>query len=180
MRKALFFLGILNDSDLDWMVAVGKKTEVQSGAILIQEGKPIDSMFVVLDGRLSVTVAALQNRQVATLMCGEVVGEMSFVDSHPPSASVRADEKSFVLAIPKTVLTKKIGQDLAFAARFYRAIAVFLSDRLRSTVGLLGYGEGSKLDDDIEYKDELDAEVLDNVALAGARFDWLQRRLRNM
>jgi bacteriocin-type transport-associated protein len=180
MRKALFFLGTLNDSDIDWMVAVGQKREIRPGSVLIQEGKPIDSMFIVLDGHLSVTVAALSNRKVADLMCGEVVGEMSFIDSHPPSASVKADENSSVLAISKMALSKKLEQDVAFASRFYRAIAVFLSDRLRSTVGLLGYGEGAKLDDDVEYKDELDADVLDSVSLAGARFDWLQRRLRTL
>src|SRR5216684_3270668 len=105
MRKALFFLATLNDSDIDWMVAVGEKRDIRNGAVLIQEGKAIDSMFIVLDGRLSVTVAAMGDRQVAALMCGEVVGEMSFIDSHPPSASVKAEEKSSVLAISKAALS---------------------------------------------------------------------------
>ena len=118
------------------------------------------------------------SREVARLRPGEIVGEMSFVDSRPPSATVQAVEPSSVLAIPRLGLAARLIQDAPFAARFYRAIAVFLSDRLRSTVGLLGYGSGQTLEDQASYADEIDTAVLDNVSLAGARFDILQRRLR--
>jgi hypothetical protein len=42
----------------------------------------------------------------------------------------------------------------------------------------MGYGGDEILDDDVEHEDELDPELLENVALAGARFDWMMRRLR--
>jgi CRP/FNR family cyclic AMP-dependent transcriptional regulator len=178
MRKALLFLGILNDSDIDWMVAAATKQDVSVGETLIHEGKAVHSVYLVLDGQLAVTVKASEGREVARLRCGEVVGEMSFVDSRPPSATVRAVEKSRVLAIPRNRLNTKLTQDIAFSARFYRAIAVFLSDRLRETVGLLGYGSGQPLDEASSYADEMSSEALDNLSLAGARFDLLQRRLR--
>lgn len=178
MRKALFFLGILNDSDLEWMIAAGVKRDIAPTQVLIHEGKRVDSVFLVLDGKLSVEVAALGNREVARLQCGEVVGEMSFADSRPPSATVKAVEPAVVLEIPRHLLQARLAQDAGFAARFYRALAVFLSDRLRSTTGLLGYGCGAELDEAATYADEIDSDTLDNVALAGARFDWLQRRLR--
>ena len=180
MRKALLFLGILNDNDVDWMMQAGSRQDVAAGTVLIQEGKTVSSMFLVLDGKLVVSTAATGTKQIARLMCGEMVGEMSFVDSRPPSASVTALEPSSVLAIPRQTLTRKLEQDVQFAARFYRAVATFLSDRLRATVGLLGYGEGRQLDDESQYADELDADALDNLSLAGARFDLLQRRLRTM
>src|SRR5207237_4180443 len=135
MRKALFFLGILNDSDLDWMIAIGRKSEIAAGSLLIEQGKPLDSMFIILDGLFAVSSAAAPGKDIARLMCGEVVGEMSFLDSQPPSASVRAVKKSWVLAISRKSLTDKLASDMAFAARFYRALGVFLSDRLRSTLG---------------------------------------------
>ena len=177
MRKALVLLGILNDSDLEWMAAAGTKQEVPAGRILIQEGKPGDSIFLVLEGVLSVHVQA-GNRQVARLLSGEIVGEMSFVDSRPPSATVQVLERSSVLAIPRASLEAKLAREPAFAARFYRALAVFLSDRMRSTLGLLGYGRGAALDEESSYADEIDPETLDHTSLAGARFDLLRRRLR--
>lgn len=178
MRKALFFLGILNDADLEWMITAGAKQRLNPGEVLIQEGQPAASIFLVLDGVFSVVAQAAGNKEVARLRSGEIVGEMSFVDSRPPSATVRALEPSSVLAIPRRSLQERLSQDAFFAARFYRAIAVFLSDRLRYTVGLLGYGSGQTLADQANYADEIDPSVLDNVSLAGARFDLLQRRLR--
>jgi len=38
--------------------------------------------------------------------------------------------------------------------------------------------ECQTLEDEASYPDEIDSAVLDNVSLAGARFDILQRRLR--
>lgn len=178
MRKALLFLGILNDSDIDWIVAAASRQEVSEGETLIYEGKAVDSVYLVLDGQLAVTVKALGGREVARLRCGEVVGEMSFVDSRPPSATVRAVEKRRVLAIPRNRLKTKLTQDNAFSARFHRAIAVFLSDRLRETMGVLSHGPVQSLDEASSYADEISTEMLDNLSLAGARFDLLQRRLQ--
>jgi CRP/FNR family cyclic AMP-dependent transcriptional regulator len=178
MRKALFFLGILNDADVEWMIATGAKQHLNPRDVLIQEGTAATSVFLVLEGVLSVVARAAGNKEVARLRSGEIVGEMSFVDSRPPSATVQAVEPSSVLAIPRRDLEARLFQDATFAARFYRAMAMFLSDRLRSTVGLLGYGSGQTLEDEASYADEIDTAVLDNVSLAGARFDLLQRRLR--
>lgn len=173
MRKALYFLGILSDSDIDWLIAAGKRLEIGAGVKLIDEGVPLDSVFLVIDGVFLVTTAALGTREVARLLSGEVMGEMSFVDNAPPSATVRASERSFVLAIPRRRLNAKLAEDDGFAARFYRALAMFLADRLRSTVASFGNSAAA------ESQKEIDAEALDNVAIAGARFDWIQKRLRS-
>jgi CRP/FNR family cyclic AMP-dependent transcriptional regulator len=174
MRKALYFLGILNDADIDWLVAAGSRREIGAGINLIDEGQPIDSIFLVIDGAFSVHSAALGGRQIAQLLSGEVMGEMSFVDSALPSATVKAQERSFVLAIPRRRLNTKLAEDSGFAARFYRALSMFLADRLRNTVATFGNGAGQNRDDD-----ELPGESMDSIAMAGVRFDWIQQRLRS-
>ncbi|MGE0816516.1 MAG: cyclic nucleotide-binding domain-containing protein [Vicinamibacterales bacterium] len=176
MRKALLFLGILNDADLDWMIQAGERRVVPSGTRIITQGEPMEDVFLVLDGAFRVTLDGEGGRtvDVATLRAGEIVGEMSFVDSRPPSASVLAEAESTVLAVPKAALTERL-DDPSFASRFYRAIAMFLADRLRTSTSRLGYGAvedaASPSDDDI------DPDVLGATALAGARFDWMLRRL---
>jgi CRP/FNR family transcriptional regulator, cyclic AMP receptor protein len=178
MRKALFLLGILNDSDLDWMIQVGSKRPVATGAILIHERQPVDAVFLVVEGLVAVRAARTGDTDVAQLRSGEFVGEMSFVDARPPSASVVSVEPSVVLAIPRQALETKLQQDVAFAARFYRSLAVFLSDRLRTTVGHLGYGRHEP--ERPAADEEMDPATLDALSLAGARFDWLQRRLKSL
>jgi CRP-like cAMP-binding protein len=172
MRKALYVMGILDDSDVQWMSSRGQRSHVTAGTVLIREGTPIESMYILLDGKLSVTIDALKGKEVAALYAGEIVGEISFVDSSPPSASVVAARDSNVLAIRRDMLEAKLGSDLGFASRFYRAIAMFLAGRLRMTTSRLGYGSAQQ---DAADPDELDDESMDNISLAARRFDDLLR-----
>ena len=178
MQKVLYILGQLSDDDIEWMIANGKRRQAQLGTVLIHEGKPIDALYIVLDGISSVSAGTRVRNEIAQLGAGEIVGEMSFVDARPPSATVAALQDSVVLSIDRSRLSAKLEQDTGFATRFYRAVAVFLSHRLRNTESrLLGYGTVQELDEDIEYEDELDLSVLDNLHLAGARFDRMLKRL---
>ncbi|OLP20187.1 cyclic nucleotide-binding protein [Leptolyngbya sp. 'hensonii'] len=180
MKKVLFILGELSDDDIDWMIDTAATEEISAGTVLIQEGQPIDALYIVLSGTLKVLVESLGGKEVARLSTGEVVGEMSFVDARPPSATVKAIEDSLVISIPRQQLAAKLQQDVGFASRFYRALAIFLSDRLRGTVSRLGYGKDSPLENPSGKENEPNPNMLDNLTLAGARFDWLLRRLRSI
>lgn len=175
MRKALHLLGILDDVDIDWMASNGDICGITSGETLIHERRPIDSLYLLLEGQLSVTVGGSNGTLIATLLPGEIVGEISFVDPRPPSASVQAMQDSRLLAISRELLASKLLKDQSFAARFYRAIAVFLADRLYVTVGRFGYGSAHQ---DVDV-DELPDSRLDEIDLAATRTDKLLRRLRS-
>jgi CRP-like cAMP-binding protein len=173
MRKALFFLGILSDSDIEWIIRNGVKSRVPSGTVLIHQGKPTESLFFVLDGEFEVFTA--KAARLAVLKSGEVVGEISFVDSRPPTASVRATMDSQVGTIERLLLAAKLKDDVGFSSRFYRAMATFLADRLRTTVGNFGTGK-LEADEEIEDVDELAPHLMDNISMAGVRFSEMQRR----
>ena len=81
MRKALYVMGILNDEDVEWLASRGRRLGVQKGEVLIREGQPVDALFILLDGSLDVSAG---DQQVATLLSGEIVGEISFADSSLP------------------------------------------------------------------------------------------------
>ncbi|MCU1255636.1 MAG: Cyclic nucleotide-binding protein [Candidatus Angelobacter sp.] len=173
MRKALHILGILDDVDIEWMAHAGRKYLVSSGDVLIHEKKPINDLFILLGGRLTVIVGGMGGTHVATLLPGEIIGEISLVDSRPPSASVLAMEDSQVLAVGRDLLEAKLRADGAFAARFYRAVASFLADRLYVTVGRFGYGSAQQ---DVDV-DELVDSAVEEVSLAAVRFDKLLKHL---
>jgi CRP-like cAMP-binding protein len=113
--------------------------------------------------------------EIAQIAAGDFIGEMSLVDSVPPSATVTAKVDCVVLFLDKQVLLRRLAGDYAFASRFYRALAILLSDRLRATERRMAYGEqGSGFGDETtRLKDELDPGVLDQVSVAGERFDRL-------
>jgi CRP-like cAMP-binding protein len=177
MRKALYLFGVLDDRDVEWMVSAGRVRRVAAGEVLISRGLGIDAVYVVLEGALVVRSDGSSGVEIARLQAGEVVGEMSFVDSRPPSVTVAAQESARVLQIPHAELRRRLG-DTGFAARFYHALALFLADRLRATTASLGYGRRQPEErDDAGAPVELDALVLERVSVAGVRFEHMLRRL---
>lgn len=179
MRKVLFLFGQLSDDDLEWMLKAGRKRSLQEGEVLIRQGVPVEDVYILLEGSLAVwlTLRKGPEREIARLQAGEIVGEMSFVDARPPSATVKAVESSTVFGISKAVLGAKLVADQGFAARFYRALAIFLSTTVRERHRALGYGSEEDLEGMEEEADELDGNVLDGVYLAGERFDRLLKRV---
>ncbi len=189
LRKVLFVFAVLNDSDIDWLIAKGVKEKIPADKVLITEGKPVKFLYILLEGMLAVSVSTLvdgekSEREIAKLATGEIVGEMSFVETGQASATVKSFDNSLLLALSKLELAEKLQQDNGFAARFYRAITVVLVDRLRDRLirrgfGRLAYDKDQLLAEDIEYEDEIDINVLEHMALAGARFDWMSKRFKS-
>jgi len=174
MRKVLHLLGILDDADVEWIAQHGTREHVSAGTELIREKMPIERLYILLDGELAACVKSLGGKQIATLHAGEIVGELSFVDHQPPSATVIALTDAWLLSISREILSVRLAKDNAFAARFYRSIAMFLSDRLRVTVRRLGYGETGQN----ASEEELVDATLEDIALAAVRFDKMLRKLR--
>jgi CRP/FNR family transcriptional regulator, cyclic AMP receptor protein len=176
MRKVLHLMATLTDEDVEWLTTEGETRFVAKDTVVIQRGKSIEALFLLLEGRLSVRIGEAPGREVASLYPGEVLGEMSFVNARPPSASVVAVEDSHLLVVTKEALTKRLSRDDAFAARFYRGLAAFLADRLRATTAHLGYG---RWDEDARADaDAIDEGSFDDISLAARRFDDMLRRLR--
>ena len=173
MRKILVILAELSDTDADWLATHGERRRLAPGSLLIQEGAFIDSMYVIVEGSMSVLSGA--GVKLAEVGAGEVLGEMSLIDSSPAAASIRVDQDSLVLAIPKSRLQGKLQSDTAFAARFYRALCMFMATRMRGTIRRMGY-QDANASVDLD-PDELDVDTLDQVHLAGARFERMLKRL---
>jgi CRP-like cAMP-binding protein len=174
MRKVLYILGQLTDADVEWIARTGRRRPAAPGETIILMGQKVPALFIVLKGTASVTIAG--GREVARIGAGEVLGEMSLIDQRPPSATVKAAEPAMLLEIDRNVLEAELASNIGFAARFYRALAVFLSDRMRNTNAQLGFGKAPQ-SVNLEEEDELDDGLLANIHLAGMRFEAIINRL---
>lgn len=172
MRKVLFIFSVLSDTDVEWLGRAGERIQLDPGTEVVPLGARIDHLYFVLDGQLAVITRS--GERLRLLESGEVIGEMSLVDPAPTGVSVSAVTEATLLRIPDAVLRDKLASDMGFAARFYRALCVFLADRMRHTTQRLGYGNAP---DDPHARDELNEDLLDNVHLAGARFERMLKRL---
>jgi CRP/FNR family cyclic AMP-dependent transcriptional regulator len=179
MRKVLFLFGQLTDEDVEWIGRIGHRRQVAGGEVMIHEGRDVPLLYILLDGRADVVVSGIGT--VATMEVGDIFGEMSFIDAMPPSATVQAGVPSVVLAVDKAELGRRIAADPTFGCRFYRALAIVLSDRLRAATRLgrtrSGEAEPMRLGGEQALDDELDGNALDAVSQAGARFDRLMKTL---
>ncbi|MEK6236504.1 MAG: cyclic nucleotide-binding domain-containing protein [Planctomycetales bacterium] len=175
MKRVLYILGLLQDKDIDWLAASGRREPVAPGTDIVVEGSPLDSLFIIIDGKFAIKKG---ETVVASVGSGEVVGEISMLDSRPPVATVSASEDGNVLRLTHGSLHAKLDIDPGFASRFYKALAIFLAQRMRER-DALGFGDTRDLDEDVFASDEIDPDQLENLALAGARFTWLLDRLRS-
>jgi CRP/FNR family cyclic AMP-dependent transcriptional regulator len=169
MRKVLFIFSVLSDTDVEWLAGTGERMHLDPGKVLIPMGARLDSIYFVLEGRLAVKTRA--GEVISVLESGEIIGEMSLVDPAPTVVSVEITAQTTLLRLPNSVVRQKLSADTAFAARFYRALCVFLADRMRNATQRIGHGSAG------DARDELNEELLDNVHLAGARFDRMLKRL---
>ncbi len=175
MQKVLYLFGELNDDDLDWIVTHGAIERIAPETVLITEGEPSNFLYIIFEGSVVASVNVLgSSKEVATLGRGEVFGEMSFVDGYPPSATIETIEPSVVLSLSRQELATRLNQDIGFSARFYRAIALFLSSRLRGV--LTEFDLGKTLN---SPSAEMPPAIANDLSLAQSRFDWLLRRAQN-
>ena len=190
MRKALYLMGILNDTDVQWLASNGSKMLFDRARTLITQGLPIEHLFsaaacAVVSKANCAVVSAFRSAEPSEAICAVVSAvTWAFVrfeicaEPMPPSASVVAQVPTIVLAVEKALLKRKLEADGAFGARFYRAIALFLADRLRATTGRLGYASTGKEEAPFEDPDELDADFMQVVSMANVRFDFLIRSVK--
>jgi histidine ammonia-lyase len=157
-------LAELAEEDVDWLLATGERQSVPRGTVLIEAGLPAPALFVVVDGVVGIEMATLLTARLVRRGRGELVGEMSFVDSRPPSATVTALEDSVVYALPREAVAAKLALDAGFSARFHRAVTVFLSDRIRELMSPDADAAAA-------------APLAGNTHLANARLERLIRRL---
>jgi len=198
VRDVLFVLGEFHDSDIDWLVAKGERKRISANTVLVREGGPVDGLYVLLEGVLDVLKSgSLTNSLVYNLLPppegqdretiagrlykGELFGLMPFVDAHQPSKTIKAVEDCLVLHIPRQQLMVKLNQDVGFAARFYGVVAKMLTNRLQSRLSHLLPENSTKMPQ-ISHngrpdQSELDFGILDHMAIAGTRFNWMINRL---
>ena len=168
MKRVLFFLGQLNDRDVEWMTLNGHKIEVETGTKLIEKDKELDNLYIVLDGQLSVYNNSPSD-SIAKLGSGEILGEMSFLEARPPSVNVIATTHSRIFVIARKLINERMNSNPEFRSNFYYALALFLSNRLRKTTDQLGYGNPKE-------EDLIDTNILDGFAQAGSRFSQILHR----
>ncbi len=133
LRATPLFAG-LDEADLERLAATTEPMRVPAGDLLITEGDPGDSMFIVTAGELEVTKrAGTSELPLARVGPGAIQGEMAAIEGRPRTASVRALTDAEVIRIPREGLLALLDSGPDAAIALLRTVL----ERLRSTESML-------------------------------------------
>lgn len=107
---------------------MGDTIKLKKGDYLIREGEASTEMYYVQAGTLSIFKRrGSKESQIGTIYSGEVVGEMSFLDKQPRSASVLANSDCELVEIEGNHFDNVVKS----VPKWYSALLNTLLDRLR-------------------------------------------------
>ncbi len=123
-------LALFRDVDTDafgHLFAICEEVEVEAGDIVLEQGAPNDSIFVVLSGGLTVRLGTSSPEPLLHLGEGACAGELSILSRVNVSAHVIAAQRSRLLVIREDEVWSFIGSSHEFARNLLR----ILSGRVR-------------------------------------------------
>jgi CRP-like cAMP-binding protein len=105
VTNALFT--VLCAEDRDVLKKRFRFLEVEPGAVLIEEGKKAEGLFIVMTGHFEVFRQQGEgSTKLGELKAGDIAGEISLLTNIPAIATVRALEKCWVIQLPAAAFEK--------------------------------------------------------------------------
>lgn len=102
--------------------------KLNPGEVLMYEGEESKEMYYIQSGTLAVFKRkGDKENQIGTIISGELVGEMSFMDKAPRSATVKAMTEAVLVVIPRDNFESTIRT----MPKWFSALLATLLDRLR-------------------------------------------------
>ena len=145
----------LTEADQEWIFQSGNEIQVITGTQIIGQDAPLEKIYILLQGLLTVHVDEFPEHELSLIGPGEFIGEMSFLEGQLPTATVKAKENSLLLEIPTGALTQKLVSDEAFSSRFHAALARLMARRLRNNSNLFQPKLGQEIPQDAEISTAL-------------------------
>jgi diguanylate cyclase (GGDEF)-like protein len=127
LQSIALFRGVDPESLID-LLPQCTRIDVSEGDVLLSPQRPNRCVYVVLSGRLSVHLGALDTPRIADLGPGTCAGEMSLIEDKDPSAFVLAAEDSHLMVISHHLLWQMADRSHVFC----KNLLVVLSERVRS------------------------------------------------
>ena len=140
LRKVLILFAELDDQDINLLGHIGSLRRIQPGDILLQQGHPVPSIFLILAGEAEIFVEISGvNKQVGSSRRGELLGELTLLTNEVQgaTATVRSAGGMELLEINKTDLNQALKNNPSFGERFYRSLRVVQRSRANCSLANL-------------------------------------------
>ena len=115
LRKSPLFQG-LSDDELQQLMDMAETVSLRAGDILIKQGEPGDSAYVLISGDFEVQKQSGQSLiKIDVRNPGDVVGEMALLSRAPRNATLIAKTDGEVLRIPQEAFEKLVSSSTTAA-----------------------------------------------------------------
>jgi CRP-like cAMP-binding protein len=117
------------------LVDLAGLTSHAAGALVVREGAPVDSLGVVVDGRLAIRLN-VPGRGVMTVLTvepGDFIGWSALVPPYRATSTIVALEPTSVVTFEGPALRAALDADPALAAVVYRRVLDAVARRLAAT-----------------------------------------------
>ncbi|MBS2018053.1 MAG: cyclic nucleotide-binding domain-containing protein [Deltaproteobacteria bacterium] len=119
----------LRQRDYKKLVALGRWETFDAGETVVEKGKPLTTVRVVVTGHAEVTD---EGRAICRLASGQFVGEMAYLSAEPPTTAVVATEPVTFLTWPSDKLREYLGEEQELRAEVHTIIGADLVAKLRA------------------------------------------------
>ncbi|MBN2753913.1 MAG: cyclic nucleotide-binding domain-containing protein [Candidatus Goldbacteria bacterium] len=134
MLKEAALFKTLTDAELDIVAKKVFLKPYKKGSTLFVEGMPGEVLYVVVEGGIDIIKKTKEgDKVIANLGKGEIVGEMSIIDSGARTASGKTGEDSKLIVVTKNSFSEILDSDPAIAAKILMALLRIINRRLRVT-----------------------------------------------
>lgn len=132
---SISFFSNFSAHELSQLAAHMQLYAVEQGEAVFVEDRYAGYLCVVLRGRLEIVKDSGKGhtQRLADVLAGTILGEMSFVDGEPHSATVIAVESTVLAALTRGSFDVIAAEQPALGLKLYGAIASTISRRLRIT-----------------------------------------------
>jgi CRP/FNR family transcriptional regulator, cyclic AMP receptor protein len=145
LLRNVYLFNEFTDAELERIEQISQPQTCNGSVELFREGQAADSLLIIKHGSVQIAQSGDNNTIImATLGSGAHFGEMSFLDGEPRSATARTLEDSELVLVPYAKLRAELDAQPAVAAKFYRALALYLGGRLRATSTDLNFARSRK------------------------------------
>ncbi len=133
LRKSPLFQG-LSDEELQKLMDMAEPVSLRAGYVLIRQGEPGDSAYVIMQGEFEVQKQTGQSLiKIDVRNPGDVVGEMALLSRAPRNATLIAKTDGEVLRIPQEAFETLLQSSTTAA----RAVLHWVMSRLTQNESLL-------------------------------------------
>ena len=121
--------GALADDELDGIIKRGRTTTYSSGAVVFRKGDPADDLMIVLDGRVKLSSASVNGKEVIFdfIGAGRCFGEGALLDGKTHRLEATAVKASAVFALRRRDVLAYLEQHPEIAVRIIRVLCERLS-----------------------------------------------------